>query len=91
MNSPYDNLVPNYTDPTPTKPQPLETNMNGKPLRKSKTFWINLVTIFAGLVTSVGGSEMIQQNPEYAGYAATALGIVNILMRMITKSPVTGI
>lgn len=84
-NSPYDVLVPE----NPTEPQPQEPEMNGKPLVKSKTFWINLVTIVAGIVTLIGGSDLIQENPQYAGLAATVIGVVNILLRLVTKEPVT--
>lgn len=81
--SPYDELTPRHDTP---KPQ--ESPMTPKPILKSKTFWINLVTIIAGLITTVGGSDMIQANPEYAGIAATILGVVNIFMRFMTKAPV---
>jgi len=84
-NSPYDELVPEGTS---TKPEPQETPMTPKPLIKSKTFWINLVTIIAGLVTTVGGSDMIQSNPEYAGVGAALIGFVNIALRLVTKEPV---
>lgn len=87
--SPYDELVPDDGSP---KSQPQENDdMNGKPLRKSKTFWINLITAVAGIATAVGGSDLVQQNPEYAGIAATVLGVVNIFMRFVTKEPVSGV
>lgn len=86
--SPYDELVPDDGSPDT---QPKETPMIGKRLRNSKTFWINLITIFAGIATTVGGSEFVQENPVYAGYAVTILGIVNIFMRFITKDPVTAL
>ena len=86
--SPYDELVPDDGSPDT---QPKETPMIGKRLRNSKTFWINLITIFAGVATTVGGSDLIQENPTYAGIAATVLGVVNIFMRFITKEPVSGV
>ncbi len=84
--SPYDALVP---DSPVTEPERQENNMNSKPIRKSKTFWVNLITAIAGVATSIGGSEIIQANPEYAGYAATVLGVVNIFLRFITTKKVT--
>lgn len=81
--SPYDDLVPN------DKPEPGENNMNPKPLIKSKTFWANLITAAVGILVAVAGSDIIQQNPEYAGYAATAIAVMNVILRLMTKSPVT--
>ena len=91
MSSPYNNLTPgngNSTAPksNPAKPQPSETNM-GKSIFKSRTMWINVITAVAGIVAAVAGSDMIQANPEYAGYAATALSVVNLVLRFITKEP----
>jgi len=82
-NSPYDELTPHRDTP-----EPQESPMPAKPIIKSKTFWINLITIIAGIITTVGGSDMIQANPEYAGIAAAILGVVNIAMRFLTKEPV---
>ena len=92
MSSPYDDLVPGNDnsanpEPTHTELQSQETNM-GKSIFKSKTMWINVLTALAGVIAAVGGSEVIQANPEYAGYAATAIGIMNIFLRFITKEPV---
>lgn len=86
--SPYDELVPDDGSP---EIQPQEKAMVGKRLRNSKTFWINLITAIAGVAAAVGGSDLIQQNPQYAGIAATVLGVVNIFMRFITKDPVTAL
>lgn len=86
--SPYDELVPDDGSP---ETQPRENTMNGKRLRRSKTFWINLITAVAGIATVVGGSEFVQQNPVYAGYAVTILSVVNIFMRFITRDPVVGV
>ncbi len=102
MTSPYDKLVPEHIDfvlpkdgePTqvePTDPQPKEPDMNGKPLLRSKTFWVNLITAVAGILTTVGGSEFIQDKPEVVGIMATIVGVVNVLLRLVTKDPVTSV
>jgi hypothetical protein len=87
MTSPYDELVPKHIDFV----LPKESDMNGKPLLRSKTFWINLITVVAGILTSVGGSELIQDNPQVVGVMATVIGVVNVLLRLITKEPVTSV
>lgn len=96
MSSPYDSLVPSNGDsdnpnPKPTEPQSQENNMNGKPILKSKTFWVNALTAIAGVVSTVVGSDLIQNNPEWAGYGAAALGVVNVVLRLFTKEPVTSV
>lgn len=68
----------------------LEKPMNKK-LRKSKTFWINLATVIGGVVTTIGGSDLIQDNPELAGYGATAIGAMNIVLRLVTGKPIKGV
>lgn len=88
MNNPYDQLVPGGN---PTKSQSQENNMNGKPMIRSKTFWVNIITAIAGILTTVGGSDLIQDNPQMAGIAATVMGVVNIFLRFVTKEPVSGI
>ena len=95
MSDPYDQLVPGggVTDPPvkPTKPQPQENDMNGKPMIRSKTFWVNVITAVAGVLTTLGGSELIQDNPQMAGITATVIAVVNVFLRLVTKGPVSGI
>lgn len=94
MTSPYDNLVPGdgETDTSPpvkpTEPQQQEQPMNGKPIVKSKTFWVNLATAVAGVLATLGGSDLIQENPQVAGIFATVIGVANVLLRLVTKEPV---
>jgi hypothetical protein len=75
----YDELIPKKS----------ELTMNSKPITKSKTFWVNLATAVAGVVTTLAGSNLIQDNPQLAGIAATVLGVVNILLRLVTTTSVT--
>lgn len=82
-NSPYDGLVPVVT------PEQPEIEMNSKPIMQSKTFWVNMITAIAGIVTSLGASDLIADNPQYAGIAATVIGVVNVILRLMTKTPVT--
>jgi len=89
--SPYDGLVPKPETPNIpnitiiTPPEPPMT----KPIIKSKTFWVNLLTVVAGLAATVSGSDLIQNNPEWATMAATLIGVLNIGLRFVTKSAVT--
>lgn len=92
MSDPYDQLVSGGVTDTPvklTKPQPQENDMNSKPIFRSKTFWINIITAVAGVLTTLGGSELIQNNPQMAGIAATVIGVVNVFLRLVTTQKVT--
>jgi hypothetical protein len=85
VNNPYSGLVPNLP------PKQKETQMPApikKTLVASKTFWVNAITGIAGIVTAIGGSDMIQENPKLAGVAAMIISIVNVLLRLVTKDPV---
>jgi len=94
-NDPYSYLVPDdgATDLNPSDtsidPQPQETPMNGKSIVKSKTFWINLATAVAGVLATLGGSDLVQENPQMAGVFTTVIGVVNVLLRLVTSEKVT--
>jgi hypothetical protein len=62
--------------------------MNGKSIAKSKTFWVNLATAVAGVLITLGGSDLIQDNPQMAGIFATVIGVTNVLLRLVTSEPV---
>lgn len=81
-DSPYDDLVP-------SEPKPKENDMNGKSVIKSKTMWVNVFSAVTAIIATLGGSDIIQQNPQVAGYAATALALANVFLRLMTKEPVS--
>ena len=82
----YDDLVPSNET---TAPKPKENYMNGKSVLKSKTMWVNVFSAITAIIATLGGSDIIQQNPQVAGYAATALAIANVILRLMTKVPVS--
>ena len=59
--------------------------MEGKPLRKSKTFWVNLVALVALLIQSQTGFVI---TPE----EQTAIVVViNMILRAVTKEPIRSV
>jgi hypothetical protein len=78
-------MMSNDYDFTPEKPTV------GKRLRNSKTFWANLIAGGGTVLTMLLNSDIVQNNPQYAAYATTALAVVNILLRLTTKEPVKGV
>lgn len=57
-----------------------------KPWYKSKTIWVNVLTILAVLITSVTSWPDMQQ---YGAQLATALAVVNVMLRLITSEGIT--
>ena len=54
--------------------------MDGKPLLKSKTFWVNLLTLGAAHVGALP-----------AKYVPLVSAVVNIALRFLTKEPITSV
>lgn len=52
----------------------------GKPWYASKTIWINILAVLAGVMASIQGLVEI-------GAPITILGIVDIILRVVTKQP----
>lgn len=59
--------------------------MEKKSIFNSKTFWVNIIALVGMLVQQFTGSEMLV-NVETQ---ASALAVVNVLLRTITKEPVS--
>lgn len=63
--------------------------MTMKRLRASKTVLVNLAVIAAAAFSGVLGADVL--SPEYASYVVMALGMVNILLRMVTSKAIKGV
>ena len=56
----------------------------------SKTFWINSLTLLAGLVAVVSESELLKDHTELVlGLTTIALPVVNLFLRWLTDQPIT--
>jgi hypothetical protein len=55
--------------------------MKTKEWYKSKTMWVSLLTVLAGVATGVAGQLE-------AGVSITVLGVVNMFLRAITKEAI---
>lgn len=62
--------------------------MNGKPLMKSKTFWVNALILAAGVAGYVAGHDVIADYPQVVSILAAVQGGVNIVLRLITSEPI---
>lgn len=61
--------------------------MTPKSPLKSKTVWVNLLTLLALSLTAVADHTIIVENPVLVGGIAVATSLVNLALRMVTKTP----
>lgn len=59
-----------------------------KSLRSSKTFWVNVAVVVVAGLTGMMGTDVITANPELLAYMTAGVGAVNIVLRLLTDSPV---
>ena len=59
-----------------------------KSIFKSKTYWVNAITLAAGLVTCVVGSDMIADYPQVIAIMVALQGAINIALRFVTSTAI---
>jgi len=57
-----------------------------KKIYQSKTFWVNLIAIVGIVLNSLYGIEIDAE--LQATFATAILGVINIILRLITKQPI---
>ena len=62
-----------------------------KRLTNSKTFWVNIATAAAGVLAYLHGSEVIADNPNAVAGIGLALGLTNVVLRILTGKPIKGV
>ena len=96
MGSPYDGLTPDtLPGPVPPKSKPITepieapgVSLMGKGLFQSKVFWTNLLMSVVSLGVFVQDSALISDNPQIVAGIGAAIGVVNIILRLLTKEPI---
>jgi hypothetical protein len=58
-------------------------------LLKSKTVIVNTLTVVVGVLGYLSGHEIIAQNPELVAALVSAIGVVNVLLRIVTVVPIS--
>lgn len=62
--------------------------MNPKPLTQSRTLWINTLVVVAAGLAGAMNTEVIAENPALLAYMVAGVGVVNIVLRLLTNSPI---
>lgn len=73
------------------KPDQEKTPMLGKGLLRSKTFWVNVLTAVVSVGTYLTNSELLSDNPELVAIGGTIIGVANVILRLVTKEPITSV
>ena len=55
---------------------------------KSKTIWVNVAILVAGVLGYLQGHELIAENPVVVSVLAVAIGISGVILRLITDKPI---
>ncbi len=59
-----------------------------KSVLKSKTVWVNLLVIAAGVASYVAGHELVADNTALVSVLGVVVGVVNVALRFVTTDPV---
>ena len=54
----------------------------------SKTIWANIAVICVGVLGYLQGHELIVSNPTVVAALGVAIGVGNVILRLVTKDPV---
>lgn len=60
----------------------------GKSILKSRTFWVNALTLSVATAGFISGHEIIAANPQIVAGMGVLVGIMNIALRFITTEPI---
>lgn len=61
--------------------------MPGKPWWQSKTLWIAVLQIVAGVLGAILGQEWIAGHPQATSVIVVIVGVLNAVLRSITSKP----
>jgi nitrate reductase gamma subunit len=58
-------------------------------LLKSKTVIVNTLTVAVGVLGYLAGHDVIAAHPEWAAALVSAIGVVNVILRLVTVVPIS--
>lgn len=59
-----------------------------KSLFQSKTFYLNAVTLIVGIIGFLAAHPVIAAHPQWVAGLFAAQAVVNILLRLVTDTPI---
>ena len=59
-----------------------------KSLFASKTLWANMIVIGLAALVGVNNCEVIAAYPEAVAWIGSAIGVMNVILRLVTKEPI---
>ena len=54
----------------------------------SKTLWVNLIVIGVAALVGINNCEVIAQYPQAVAWIGSAIGVMNVVLRLVTKEPI---
>lgn len=58
-------------------------------LLKSKTVIVNALTVGVGVLGYLAGNEVIAAHPEWVAALVSAVGVINVVLRIVTVVPIS--
>lgn len=55
---------------------------------KSKTVWVNVVAVLAGVMGYIAGQDLIQDNTQLIAALVAMQGGLNVVLRFISGTPI---
>ena len=54
----------------------------------SKTLWVNLIVVVTAALVGISNCEVIANYPEVIPWVGSAIGVMNIVLRLVTKEAI---
>jgi hypothetical protein len=61
---------------------------NTKSALKSKTVWVSLLTLAAGIITLISGNDLIAEYPQVVSVLAMVSGGIGVVLRVLTNTAI---